>query len=68
MLQLDVAAVFQDLGYIGRNKARLHIPHQFVAPQSQPQDVAPAEPKPKLKPKPAAQSMNVSTNVFVARI
>ena len=46
---LDVPAIFQDLGYIDPSKAKLRIPYQFAPPEVQPQNVAAAKPKPKPK-------------------
>ena len=57
---LNVAAVFQDLGFIDPKKAKLRIPYHFVPPDIQPQAVANAKSKPKPNLAPRQLSMNAS--------
>ena len=56
---LDVPAIFRDLGYIDPSKAKLRIPYQFAPPEVQPQNAAAAKPKP--KPKARARQLSMAT-------
>ena len=59
---LDVPAIFRDLGYIDPSETKLRIPYQFAPPEVQPQNVAAAKPKPKFK----AGARQLSMATFLA--
>ena len=56
---LDVPAIFRDLGYIDPSKAKLRIPDQCAPPEVKLQNVAAAKPKP--KPKAGARQLSMAT-------
>ena len=56
---LDVPAIFPDLGYIDPSKAKLRIPYQFAFQEVQPRKSAAAKPKP--KPKAGARQLSMAT-------